>query len=104
MTIPASIIAEETNLQTQVMAATPLNAASHASIKAMQLNADQLVTDVQTALTPTTSILDTYNSTDDVPATIASYLTIVQAAEDQTDLSLLRGISGRVALNLAQFG
>jgi hypothetical protein len=101
MTIPSNITTELANLQAQVVAATPLNNASFATIKAMQLNAGNLVSDIQKALI-TTSTLDTWVAPVDPTSMISGFQGVVIAGQDQNKLSLLRGVAGRVASNLDQ--
>lgn len=99
MTIPANISTELTSLQQRVAAATPLTAASHATITALQLNAGNLVNDIQTALTATNT-LDTWMAPIDAPSMVLGFDGVVTAAEDQASLSLMRGVTGRVLANL----
>ncbi|WP_024516857.1 hypothetical protein [Bradyrhizobium sp. Tv2a-2] len=101
MSIPANITAELAYLQGQVAAASPLANAPFATIKAMQLNAGNLVNDVQAALTAP-SVLDTFAAPLDAPSIVAGFQDVVTAAEDQSKLSLMRGVVGRVASNLDQ--
>jgi hypothetical protein len=100
--IPANITSELTNLQVQVAAATPLNNANFATIKAIQLNAGNLVADIQSALTASPNRLDTWAAPVDAISMIAGFQLSVTAARDQADLSLMRGVVGRVASNVDQ--
>lgn len=111
--IPSNITTELASLQAQVKAATPLNNAPFATVKAMQLNAANLVNDVQFALTTITLIpnivlttesllLDTWVPPPDPISMVAGFNAVVTAADDQSDLSLMRGVVGRVASNLDQ--
>jgi hypothetical protein len=113
MTIPANITTELASLQAQVAAATPLNNAPFTTIKALQLNAAQLVSDVQFALTTTTVIanivlttdallLDTWTAPLDPASIVAGVNAMVTAADNQSDLSRKRGLVGRIASNLDQ--
>jgi hypothetical protein len=101
MTLPASIQAEFVNLQAQVKAAGALNAAPHATVQAIKLNAAQLVSDVQAALVASNS-LDNWVAPADPIAMISGVLAVAQAADDQSDLSLARGVAGRALSNLNQ--
>jgi hypothetical protein len=101
MSIPANITTELAFLQAQVKAATPLANAPFTTIKAMQLNAGNLVADIQTALTAK-STLDTFAAPVDPISMINGFQLVVTAGQDQNKLSLLRGVSGRVAANLNQ--
>jgi hypothetical protein len=101
MSIPANIAGEWTALQAQVTAATPVANASFATVKAMQLNADNLVADLQGALV-TSSILDTWSAPSDPASIVSGFQTVLTAADDQNTLSLMRGIAGRIASNLDQ--
>ena len=100
MSIPASITTALTSLENQVNAATPLANASQATRTALKLNAAALVANIQSTLTAT-SILDTWVAPTD-PGLIAGVLTLETAAEDESNLSLMRGVVGRAASNLDQ--
>ena len=102
MSIPANITAELASLQAQVTAASPLRSASFATVKALQLNAANLVADVQAALIAPDNTLDTYVATADPVAIISGVLGLLDAALDQSNLALMRGVTGRVASNLDQ--
>ena len=82
-------------------AATPINNAPFATIKAMQLNAGNLVNDIQTALTATNT-LDTWVAPVDPKSIVSGFDAVVCAAVDQNNLSFSRGVVGRVASNLDQ--
>ncbi|WP_407146232.1 hypothetical protein [Bradyrhizobium sp. ORS 86] len=101
MSIPAAITAELANLQAQVKAASPLSSASRPIVLAMQLNAAQLVADVQAALVAP-SVLDSWVAPSDPAAIVTGVLGVSVAAEDASNLSLMRGVVGRVASNLDQ--
>jgi hypothetical protein len=113
MSIPANITTELASLQAQVAAATPLNNAPFTTIKAMQLNAGNLVNDIQFALTTTTLIpnivlttdstwLDGWSPPADPISMINGFGSVVVAGQNQNKLSLLRGVAGRAASNLSQ--
>lgn len=113
MSIPQNITSELQFLENQVAAATPLANAPFATIKAMQINAGNLVNDIQTALTTTTMIpnlvlttdsllLDSWAPPIDPISIVNGFATVVTAAEDQNSLSLMRGVVGRAASNLDQ--
>ena len=101
MSIPAKITTELQSLQAQVAAASPLTNANFATVKAMQLNAGQLVADVQAALVTSTP-LDNWVAPGDAQSIIAGFVAVVGAGTDQKTLSLMRGVVGRVASNLGQ--
>ena len=101
MTLLANIQTELATLQAQVTAATPLANAPFAAVKAMQLNAGNLVNDIQTALT-TVSVLDTWVAPVDPISMVNGFNLEVTASIDQNNLSLMRGVVGRVASNLDQ--
>jgi hypothetical protein len=102
MSIPANILAELSNLQAQVTAATPLAQASRATVKAMQLNAAQLVSDVQSALIAPGNTLDLWTAPTDPAAIAAGISGLLTASQDQSSLALMRGVVGRAAANLNQ--
>ena len=113
MTIPVNISIALASLQDQVTAAQPLANASHATIIALQLNAGNLVESIQTALTTTTLIpnvvsstdslvLDTYVAPVDAASIVNGILGVLVAAQNQNQLSLMRGMVGRATSNLDQ--
>lgn len=102
MSIPATITAELASLQAQVTAASPLTSASAATIKALQLNAAQLVSDVEAALIAPANMLDTYVAPSDPPTIIMGVEALLLAAQAQSGLALMRGVVGRAASNLNQ--
>ncbi|WP_024517078.1 hypothetical protein [Bradyrhizobium sp. Tv2a-2] len=102
MSIPSNIINELTSLQKQVVAAKPLQQASRATIVALQLNAAQLVSDIETALTAPNNLLDTWSASIDPGAIVSGLLSVVSTAQDQSTLSFMRGVTGRAASNLNQ--
>lgn len=100
--IPANITSEWNYLEAQVAAANkPLQNNSFATIRALQLNAGNLLDDVQTALT-TTTLLDTWAPITDPNVIISGFAAVVTAAQDQSNLALRRGVIGRVKSNLDQ--
>jgi len=100
--IPANILTEINSLETQTAAASPLESASRATVISLQLNAEQLVSDVQTALVAPNNTLDTFVAPVDPVAIIRGVLGLRHAADDQMNLSLIRGVVGRAASNLDQ--
>lgn len=103
MTIPATISTDLANLQAQVLAASPLNKASHATITALQLNAASLLNKIQEALAAPENVLDSWSGTEDILDIIAGVEGLLTAAQDQEALALLRGVVGRATTNLGQF-
>jgi hypothetical protein len=101
MSIPQNIQNELVFLEAQVAAASPLQAAPFSTIRAIQLNAGNLVNDVQSALTAS-SVLDTWTPPVDAPSIIAGFQVVATAGNDQAALSLMRGLVGRAAANLDQ--
>lgn len=99
--ISATITTALASLQNQVTDAMPLVNASQATRAALKLNAAALVSDIQTALTAA-SVLDTWVAPTDPLSIVAGFLPVVTAAEDQSELSLMRGVCGRAASNLDQ--
>jgi hypothetical protein len=100
--ISAEIRAELASLQTQVSAAKPLRNATRATIQALQLNATQLVADVEAALVAPGNMLDTWTAPADPAVIISGIADILTAAQDQSALSLMRGVIGRATSNLEQ--
>lgn len=101
MTIPANISSELIFLQKQVLAAGKLENAPFSTVKAIQLNAANLVADIQTTLTSASDI-DTWTAPADQPGIVSGFLKVAVEATDQNTLSLMRGIVGRSLSNLNQ--
>lgn len=101
MTIPSNITSELAYLQSQVAAAAPLNNAPFATVKAIQLNAGNLVSDIQAVLTAT-SKLDTWAAPVDPISMVSGFDGLVAEAADQSSLALMRGLVGRATSNLDQ--
>jgi hypothetical protein len=113
MTIPTNITVELASLEAQVTDAQPLANAGQATITALQLNAGNLVADIQTALTTTTLIPNIVLTTDsgwldnwvppiDALSMVGGVLNVLVSAQNQSQLSLMRGVVGRAASNLDQ--
>lgn len=90
-----------TSLQEQVADATPLEDATTAEVKAIQLNAQDLTADLQDALVAT-GTLDSWSAPSDAPTIISGFNDIVTQATDESTLALLRGVIGRVTSNVDQ--
>lgn len=101
MSLPVNIVVEAQFLQSQVKQFSPLANAPHAAIMAMKLNAANLVSDVQAALTATSN-LDNLTFPTDVGLMVTTMLSVLTTAQSQTSLSLARGVFGRSASNLDQ--
>lgn len=102
MTIPANIKTELTALQAQLAAAEPLQNASGPTIVALQLNAYQLLNDVDAALTEAEGNLDNWSVPTDPQAIVSGFLGIVGNATDQNTLCNMAGYIGRSNKNLDQ--
>lgn len=100
MTVPANIITELTNLQAQVKAANPIQAAPYATIKAIQLNAEQLETDTSAALKTAAGLLDTWTPPRDSFGIVSGFNTEVNSAIDQWHLYDMLITIGRANLNI----
>lgn len=102
MSIPQNVITELSELQAQVAAAYPLQSASQATVYAIQLNAKQLVADIETALLKAAGALDTWTAPAD-PVAIASGITgLLENAQDQSNLAQWAGYVGRATRNVDQ--
>lgn len=106
MSIPQNIVNEFAFIQAQINLAVPLTAAPHAVVVALQLNANQLVLDCEQAQGTLAGQLDTYVWTPgDDPANITTAVQGLSAsANDEANITLLRGLAGRMASNLNQLG
>jgi hypothetical protein len=101
MSISSSILNAFLSLQKQLVAAGPLLSASYPTRTALKLNAANLVASVQSALTSDT-LLDTWTAPSDPPSMVAGVQTVISDAQDVSNLSVMRGVLGRVASNLDQ--
>ena len=98
MAIPATIQAEIAAITAAFQAATPLKQAPRAAVTALQINAAQIVADVDSALAGAAGALDTF-AAPLMPADIAAGVSaLLTASQNQTDLADLRGLAGRVDL------
>ena len=102
MTIPTTITSELAVLQAQVTAASPLSSASSPTLTAIKLNAEQLVSDINSALATAAGALDTWTSPTDPNAIVSGVLGLLSNAEDQAKLSNMAGFVGRSNKNLDQ--
>jgi hypothetical protein len=101
--IPANVTSELAALQAQVSSAAPLASASAPTISAIQLNAEQLVSDIATALANAAGQLDTFMpppAPTDPAGIVAGVLAIAESATDQFMLADMGGFVGRAAANL----
>jgi hypothetical protein len=102
VTIPANITSELAALQQQTAAAQPLASASRPTITAIQLNAGQLLSDIDVALLAAAGSLDTWTPPTDPDAIVAGILGLLESADDQAGLCNMEGYVGRAAKNLDQ--
>ena len=102
MAVPSNIISELQFLQNQVNGNQPLNEQSRATITAMQLNADKLVSDVDAAELKAAGQLDTWVQPGDPFALVSSLVSVGVSASDQWIIGDIRSFIGRVASNLNQ--
>lgn len=101
MAVPTNITSELAALQAQVAAAKPLQSAPFATVKAIQLNAQNLVVDIDVAVA-NSGTLDTWISPSDPGTIISGVLGLYGNALDQSVLSNMRGYVGRATSNLDQ--
>lgn len=99
MSISTKITDRLVSIQAQVDEAAPLASANHATITAIKLNAATLLDLVQADLDKS-SLLDTFVASTDPELIISGVLQVSEAADDQSTLSLMRGLVGRAAKNL----
>jgi hypothetical protein len=102
--IPANITSELSALQAQTAAAAPLASAPHATVVAIQLNAAQLASDINTAVTTLAGALDTYTWTpgDDPSAIAAAVDGLLINALYENAIVNMQGYVGRSVINLNQ--
>jgi hypothetical protein len=100
--IPAIVTTELADLQTQVAAAAPLTSASRATVTALQLNAAQLIADIDAAVVTTAGQLDSWVATTEPNAIVAGVISLLTSATDQSALANMRGYVGRSTSNLDQ--
>jgi hypothetical protein len=102
MSLTPKIVTELNSLQAQVEAAQPLANAPHSTVVALQLNAINLLSDINTALAAAAGSLDGWVAPVDAPSIIKGILGIYQNAQDQRDLFLASAMVGRIVSNLEQ--
>jgi hypothetical protein len=100
--IPANVTTELADLQAATVAAAPLTSASRATITALQLNAAQLVADIDAAMVTTAGALDTWVAPADPVPILTGVLGQLTSAVDQSALATMRGYVGRSTSNLEQ--
>ena len=101
MSISVDIVTELTVLEAQVAAAVPLSAQPFSAITAMQLNAQNLVNDIQAAI-DAPNLLDTWTAPIDGASIVSGFLDVVTVSIDQQNLAMMRGVVGRASKNLDQ--
>lgn len=101
MTVSAQITAEVAALNSAFLAIGTIETASTGSVTALANQAEQLVNDVETDLVGVQPLLDTFMPPVMPPALVQQVLDAETVAETQLSLADLRGVSGRIASNLA---
>ena len=101
-TTNSTIQAELENLQAQVTAASPLTSASPPTLLAIQLNAAQLLANINTAITNGVGQLDVWIAPVDPEQIIDGVLELKWQATNQSHLVLMEGYVARSNLNLDQ--
>ncbi len=101
MSVPANITTELTALQAQVTAASPLQSASFATLKALQLNSEQLETDTTIALYDAAGQLDTWVAPRNVIGIISGFQGAVGSALDEWRLLDMLSVISRANLNVS---
>jgi hypothetical protein len=102
MSIPTTITSLLADLQAEVAAATPLTSASQQTLVAIQLNAEQLLDEIATALPAAAGQLDTFVAPAQPQAIATGILGLLESAQDQANLANWQGYFGRAAINLDQ--
>jgi hypothetical protein len=100
MSIPQKILDDLTALQKQLAASQPIEAAPRAQVVAIELNAEQLETDVTMALTLGANGLGTWIAPRAQPDIIAGVQKEIAAAADQWHLLDMLEVISRAVLNL----
>jgi hypothetical protein len=102
MSIPQKVLTELSELQAQVAAAYPIQSAPQQTVIAIQLNAQQLVADIETALIGAAGALDTWTAPADPVAIASGLLGLLENAKDQANLAQWAGYVGRATKNVDQ--
>ena len=102
MTIGPVLQAEIAALNVAFAAASPIEQAPRASVTALQINAAQLVSDIDSALASAAGALDTFTTPLLAADMATGLLGLYMASQNQTDLADVRGLAGRVVSNLDQ--
>jgi hypothetical protein len=90
-----------TALQTQTAAAAPLDSATFATLKAIQLNSQQLETDTTAALYAAAGALDTWVASRDSASIVAGFQAIVESAADEWRILDMLSVISRANLNVS---
>jgi hypothetical protein len=98
--IPANVITKLKAWQAQTAAAAPLASAPFATLKAIQLNGQQLETDTTSALYAAVGNLDSWVAPAATPSAIAGFQAIVSSAIDQWRLDDMLNVISRANLNV----
>lgn len=101
MSVPENITTGLTALQAQTAAANPMRSAPFATLKAIQLNAEQLETDTTFALYNAAGQLDTWVEPRNSDAVVAGFQEIVGSAIDEWRLLDMLCVISRVNLNVS---
>ena len=102
MAISAQIYTDLAALQSQINAAAPLTSASRATVTAIQLNTENLLTEIAAAQNAAAGVLDTWIAPTDPAQIISGVLGLTSSATDQWTLTDMLAFAGRANLNLEQ--
>ena len=98
--IPAAITQGVSNLNASIAALGPYLSAQTAVRRALYQQAATLASSVDSALAGATGSLDSFSGLPTPQETAAGLLGIETSAQDQTSLSDLRGVIGRMVINI----
>lgn len=100
--IPLALSAELASFQAVVTAAAPLSAMTSIQKSVLLRQGYAVIASVDAALTKAAGRLDAVDPVGLPTAMVSALLALEDAAQDQADLTNLRGLLGRAVFNLAQ--
>jgi hypothetical protein len=101
MSVPTKITTALAALQTQIDAASPLSSASFATLKAIEINSQQLETDTAAALQTAAGLLDTWVAPRPVDLIVAGVQAAVVSTRDEWRLCDMLFVISRANLNVS---
>ena len=100
MPMPTQIVNEITALQTALTNTGNLNAATFPVRNALAVQAGQLASDIQAAISPNAGMLDTFTPPVMPQDIVTGVLSLLDSAQTQSTLTDLEGYAARIEINI----